>query len=203
MRAPVSWLHNMSVPPRTTVTAARERIDGTWFALPGFGFGWTGLTPRVAGRFAPRYPEPLLDWVVRTGQPALAALLELDPREVPVIDPAPGVHPDITMAPVGHGGEFGSAVGYDVAEAVERARALASVTDGAIQSRIDARLEAEGVPARAGVFVSLDREDKTPLSLGAALGVLARRSGPLYLPRRAPRASLIADGGLALFFPED
>jgi hypothetical protein len=203
MRAPISWLHNMSVPPRTTVTVAREWLDGLWFALPPFGFGWTGLTPLVRGRLAPHPPEPLLAWVVRVGQPALAALLELEPRDAPALEPPPGVHPDVARAPEGCESEFGSAVGYDMAEAVERARAFASVTDEAIQSRIDARLEAEGVPARAGVFVPLDREEKPRLSTGAALGVLARRSGPLYLPRRAPRASLIAPAGLALFFPED
>jgi hypothetical protein len=68
-------------------------------------------------------------------------------------------------------------------------------------------LERAGVPDRLGVFLA--EEESAPaaaerLSPAAALAVLARRSGPLYVPSRRLEPSL-ADPRrpLVLFFPEE
>jgi hypothetical protein len=68
-------------------------------------------------------------------------------------------------------------------------------------------LQKAGVPDRPGVF--LEEEEASPdrppaLSPAAALAVLARRSGPIYLPSRRLEPSL-ADPRrpLVLFFPEE
>ncbi len=68
-------------------------------------------------------------------------------------------------------------------------------------------LRQEGVPDRPGVFLEpvLEVPDRTPrLSPIAALAVLSRRSGPLYIPTRRPEPSL-ADPRqpLVLYFPEE
>ena len=68
------------------------------------------------------------------------------------------------------------------------------------QARQDA-----GVPDRLGLFVQED----TGLVIGAllppaaALAVLARRSGPLYLPTRRLDPSLVDPMSFVLFFPEE
>lgn len=68
-------------------------------------------------------------------------------------------------------------------------------------------LEKAGVPDRLGVFVDeaeTASPDTRPLPPAAALAVLARRSGRLYLPTRRLEPSL-ADprGARVLFFPEE
>jgi hypothetical protein len=68
-------------------------------------------------------------------------------------------------------------------------------------------LEKAGVPDRLGVFLHEDDvapEDAAPLGPAAALAVLARRSGPLYVPSRRLEPSL-ADPSrrLVLLFPEE
>jgi hypothetical protein len=62
-----------------------------------------------------------------------------------------------------------------------------------------------GVPDRLGVFLGEDVGDETHplLPPSAALAVLARRSGPLYLPSRRLELSLVDPQALVLFFPED
>jgi hypothetical protein len=67
-------------------------------------------------------------------------------------------------------------------------------------------LERAGIPDRLGVFLSEEESvpvDAQRLPPAAALAVLARRSGPLYLPSRRLEPSL-ADPSrpLVLFFPE-
>jgi hypothetical protein len=68
-------------------------------------------------------------------------------------------------------------------------------------------LEKAGVPDRLGVFLDEDGvfpEETRPLSPAAALAVLARRSGPLYLPSRRLEVSLADPRRPAvLFFPEE
>jgi len=77
----------------------------------------------------------------------------------------------------------------------------------ALERHLEAALERADVPARVGVFLA--EEDAAPevariLEPAAALAVLARRSGPLYLPSRRLEPSL-ADPrrSFVLFFPEE
>jgi hypothetical protein len=76
-----------------------------------------------------------------------------------------------------------------------------------LERHLSDSLRRAGVPDRPGVF--LDQEEVAPvlaprLPAAAALAVLARRSGPLYLPSRRLEPSL-ADPSrpLVLFFPEE
>jgi hypothetical protein len=64
-------------------------------------------------------------------------------------------------------------------------------------------LRAAGVPDCIGVFLDDDADAAEAPSLGVAatLAVLARRSGPLYLPRRRFIASLIVPARGVLVFP--
>jgi hypothetical protein len=68
-------------------------------------------------------------------------------------------------------------------------------------------LEKAGVPDRLGVFIEEEEtrpEETRLLTPAAALAVLARRSGRLYLPSRRLEPSLADPRGAAvLFFPEE
>jgi hypothetical protein len=66
-------------------------------------------------------------------------------------------------------------------------------------------LEQAGVPGRVGVFLDEGIGDHScpVLPVPAALAVLARRSGPLYLPSRRLECSLIDPEPFVLFFPEE
>jgi hypothetical protein len=60
------------------------------------------------------------------------------------------------------------------------------------------------IPDRIGVFVPAteDCPDIVRLPPDVSLALLARRSGPLYLPRREFEASLVVPARVALVFPE-
>jgi len=75
----------------------------------------------------------------------------------------------------------------------------------ALERHLEEALRTAGVPDRLGVFLDEDIADETGplLSPAASLAVLARRSGPLYLPSRHLECSLVDPHALVLFFPED
>ena len=166
-----AWLHNMSVPSRSTLAVRREWLGGQCF----------DVCPRV-GTERPSSPA-LASWVAEAlrahGASALLALL-LEP-----LRPA-------------------SSLEARVARALQRLDG-----SGDTQARADEALEealrAAGVPPRVGVFVPRNEappRDATWLGLPACLAVLARRSGPLYLPGRRIDASLICPTDTLLVFPE-
>lgn len=168
---PSAWLHNMSVPPRTTLAVRREWLGGRCF----------DVRPRV-GTERPSSPA-IASWVARAlqthGAAALLALL-LEP-----LQPLDSWQRRVTNA----------------RRRLERA--------GDVQARADDVLEdalrAAGVPNLVGVFVPRNDappRDATWLGLPACLAVLARRSGPLYLPGRRIDASLISPTDTLLVFPE-
>lgn len=76
-----------------------------------------------------------------------------------------------------------------------------------LERHLEESLRSAGIPDRLGVF--LDEHDPAAesvsrLSPAAALAVLARRSGPLYLPSRRLEPSLVDPRrSLVLFFPEE
>lgn len=74
----------------------------------------------------------------------------------------------------------------------------------ALESHLEEALRVAGVPGRLGLFLDEDIGDATHplLPPAAALAVLARRSGPLYLPSRRLELSLVDPQALVLFFPE-
>jgi hypothetical protein len=75
----------------------------------------------------------------------------------------------------------------------------------ALERHLETALRRAGVPDRVGVFLEEDIADETGplLPPAAALAVLARRSGPLYLPTRRLEPSLVDPHALVLFFPEE
>jgi len=75
----------------------------------------------------------------------------------------------------------------------------------ALERHLEEALRTAGVPDRLGVFLDEGIADETGplLSPAASLAVLARRSGPLYLPSRRLECSLVDPHALVLFFPED
>jgi hypothetical protein len=74
-----------------------------------------------------------------------------------------------------------------------------------LERHIEQAKAAAGIPERLGIFVcESGAESLGPLlSPAAALAVLCRRSGPLYLPARRPEPSLVNPMALILFFPEE
>jgi hypothetical protein len=78
-------------------------------------------------------------------------------------------------------------------------------TREALEAHLEDALRRACVPDRVGVFLEEWNEPCPPklLDPAAALAVLARRSGPLYLPRRPLDPSLVDPRPLVLFFPED
>jgi len=74
----------------------------------------------------------------------------------------------------------------------------------ALAERFTRSLADEGLPDTIGVFLKFDGPPpETILSRSATLAVLARRSGPLYLPRRAFSPSLVERWNSYLVFPEE
>jgi hypothetical protein len=74
-----------------------------------------------------------------------------------------------------------------------------------LERHLEQSKAAAGIPERLGIFV---REDGAQgvgalLSPAAALAVLCRRSGPLYLPTRRLEPSLVNPTAFVLFFPEE
>ncbi len=69
---------------------------------------------------------------------------------------------------------------------------------------LERALEEDGIPDRIGVFVEGDaRADSRLLSTLAAVAVLSRRSGPLYLPWRPIDPLLVRPAAFVLVFPEE
>jgi hypothetical protein len=89
------------------------------------------------------------------------------------------------------------------------ARAGEAPTGPRIQANLEwwlhAAVRETGLPDLIGVFVAEGEPRPDAIDLGAAacLAVLARRSGPLYLPRRPFELSLVDPAPLTLFFPEE
>jgi hypothetical protein len=74
----------------------------------------------------------------------------------------------------------------------------------ALSERFTRSLADEGLPDTIGVFLKFDGPPpETILSRSATLALLARRSGPLYLPRRPFSPSLVERWSSYLVFPEE
>ena len=75
----------------------------------------------------------------------------------------------------------------------------------ALERHLEQALRKAGVPDRIGLFLDEDVGAETGplLPPSAALAVLARRSGPLYLPSRPLEPSLVDPQAVVLFFPEE
>jgi hypothetical protein len=72
-----------------------------------------------------------------------------------------------------------------------------------LDGRLRQGLADAAVPDAIGVFVVPSPADVlTPVAQTAAIAALARRSGPLYLPRRPFAPSLIVPARVLLMFPE-
>jgi hypothetical protein len=71
---------------------------------------------------------------------------------------------------------------------------------GTVKQVCDRALTSLQLPAGFGFFVDETQGSTATLSLAATIGVLAARSGPLYLPGRF-EPSLITAGAVTLFFP--
>jgi hypothetical protein len=81
-------------------------------------------------------------------------------------------------------------------------RRRARPTREALDERFESALAAAGVPAALGVFLDEPADATVPrLGPAAALAVLSRRSGPLYLPGRRFEPSLARLSPAVLFFP--
>ena len=76
---------------------------------------------------------------------------------------------------------------------------------GVLVEHLEDALRRAAVPDAVGVFLEEEHGAGPARSLGpaATLAVLARRSGPLYLPARVLDPSLVDPRRLVLFFPED
>jgi hypothetical protein len=149
----VGLLHNMSVPPRSTVQVSRSALPGLRYFVDC------------------RWLSPTIVQGLRSeGAAAMLALLQNGDGNVD---------------------EVTDKTSKEVEE-----RALDCLT---------LALADRGVPRQIGVFVPEDHRprDVHRLSRAATLAVLARRSGPLYLPRRRFNPSLIAPLTAVLVFPEE
>lgn len=96
-----------------------------------------------------------------------------------------------------------SRTGWRAARAILEAAGVAAEPAGEGLSRqLEEALVAAGVPASVGVFLEEPDDPSLPvLGAAAALAVLARRSGPLYLPTRRLEPSLVRLASSVLFFP--
>jgi hypothetical protein len=83
--------------------------------------------------------------------------------------------------------------------------ALAGRRPEVLERYLEEALRKAGVPDRVGLFFEEQGEQETDplLPAAAALAVLARRSGPLYLPSRRFECSLVHPRPFILFFPEE
>jgi muconolactone delta-isomerase len=146
-------LHNMSVPPRSTVQVSRATLPGRRYFVNSNWLSNRGLEAlRTLG--------------------AAAALALMDGNDENDLD-------------------------------AMLARVPPESAENIVADRMTRALTEERVPNRIGVFMALDREPSHKLTRAASLAVLARRSGPLYLPRRRFAPSLIVPTNLYLVFPEE
>ena len=148
----VGLLHNMSVPPRSTVQVSRSALPGDRYFVDS---RW--LSPAIVQRLRAE------------GAAAMLALVHDGDGNIDQVTDQPS-------------------------NEVER-RAV---------DCLSLALADRGVPGRIGVFVQQDHHPKYVhrLNRAATLAVLARRSGPLYLPRRRFNPSLITPLTGVLVFPE-
>jgi hypothetical protein len=169
-----AWLHNMSVPSRSTLTVRREWIGGRCF----------DVCPRVRAAAHPSPKAVTDDWVarrLRRGGPAslLAVLIEpLDPLDtwrvrVAALQRKLVRQPDVEARLAG---------AIDVV-----------LSRAGIPPRVGVFVP-RGATAPPGT---------TCLGFVASLAVLGHRSGPLYLPSRQVDGSLIQMGEVLLVFPDD
>ena len=144
-------LHNMSVPPRSTVTVRRSRLPGRRYAID------CKLTQQS---------------VIALRKDGAAAALVLLAGQVDVPLAAPG-------------------------------QAQQNVQD-IFDACMAAALRDASVPDCIGVFTDeeSDASASHELTLPAMLALLARKSGPLYLPRRRFTPSLIVPTTAVLVFPQ-
>jgi hypothetical protein len=169
-----SWLHNMSVPSRSVLTCARARLPGRRYLVDWLPSGVT------AGSEAD-WSEAMHRRLARAGMPALAALSDLYRAGR---QPTPALI--VAIARAGGG------------DAAGRAEAAF----GEVLSRL-------GLPGGMGVFLpapaALTQEaganGMTRLDPLTSLAILARRSGPLYVPARSIEPSLIVLERCVLVFP--
>jgi hypothetical protein len=149
----VGLLHNMSVPPRSTVTVRRSKLPGTRYALD-----CSGLSAETVD-------------ALRIQGAAAALALIAKHADLPASAAMPSVR--------------------------------AGDADSLLATCMTTALRAAEIPERIGVFLDDDVDALTAprLKLPATLALLARRSGPLYLPRRSFQPSLITPTTAILVFP--
>jgi len=157
-------LHNMSVPPRSTLTLQREELPGRRYRV-GIGTSVMGCSG---------WPQdPVLTRCFREDGVACAlAMLNAGPA--------------VTVVQLRN----------QIVKWRRTRNALAT-----LRQRCDTALRSLHLPGGFGFFVDeTPGAGLAPLSLEAALAILAARSGPLYLPGRF-EPSLITAGAVTLFFP--
>lgn len=166
-------LHNMSVPSRSTLTCSREALPGRRRLVSCAGPG------SGSGTFDADAAMRALD---RHGAAGLAALLALLEDGGPVT--AESLEGRIARLPGP----------VDIAEVDERVRAAAARA---------------GLPGLMGVCIDVSAAHSCnprfvrPLNPVASLSVMARRTGPLYVPSRAVEPSLTVLRPFVLAFPEE
>jgi hypothetical protein len=169
-----TWLHNMSVPSRSTLTVRREWVGGRCF----------DVCPRIKAAAHPSPRAVASDWVarkLRVGGPASLLALLIEP-----LDPLDTWRVRVVAQ----------------RRQLVRQRDLEPRLAGAIdvvlrRAGIPPRV---GVFVPRGATAP---PDSTCLGFVASLAVLGRRSGPLYLPSRQVDGSLIQMGDVLLVFPDD
>lgn len=84
-----------------------------------------------------------------------------------------------------------------------RGREARRAQRAAVAEILGTALSSAGVPDRIGLFCPDADPSANRLEPAACLAVLARRSGPLYLPARSLEPSLVQVTPLTLVFPEE
>jgi hypothetical protein len=168
-RLAAAELHNMSVPPFSTLTLHRAPQAGRYFHASGALFPDAKSGPRRLASF-------------KAALHAGHFLAALERRPTSLDDRA-------------------------FRDAAEK-ELLRGDSERRLDDRLTAALAAANLPNRIGVFiddVGQNPASMRPLPLDVSLGVLARRSGRLYLPLRSIRFSLVhpAWETVVLFFPDE
>jgi hypothetical protein len=170
-----SWLHNMSVPPRSALRLARAVLPGRRYLVDGLPRGSDSESAAARTR-------AVQECLALDGMAALAALVELHRAGR---KPTPARVRRIARR---HRGDPAATVDRAFAEVLP----LAGVPDTL------------GVflPAPPRAAVDFFRRGPTPLDPLTSLAVLAHRSGPLYVPARPVEPSLIVLERSVLVIPE-
>ena len=158
-----AWLHNMSVPPRSTLRVKRQVLAGRRFAVD-------------VGQLLSWPLEELEARLAREGDAAALAMIS---------------------------GPSGCSL--DQLSRRTQSRAADPATPARLRALFDRALASASIPDRVGVVLPAALAEAGPAlpDLRAALAVLARVSGPLYLPRRAYQASLVRLAPIVVVFPEE